>query len=330
MKYLRAISLSVVFLSGIIFLIYYNFRNAPIDDNQHFVIALDWVPNTNHAGIYIAIEKKWFKAQRIMPSILQPSQTTATKIVGSGKAEFGISFTNDIIRARAQGIPVVAIAAIIQSNTSCFAWQKKLNINTIHDFEGKRYGGWGSPEEELTLAYLMKKEHADFSKVKMVTTGVSDFLATTPINADFMWIYMGWDAIRAKLEGVALQFLCPKDLDSVFNTPSPLIVTNENLIRKNPDLVRSFLKATAAGYEFAIFNPHEAAAAFLNQVPELDKSLVSASLEYLANEYKKGQKHWGLQSEENWSRYLTWAKNQHLVEKIEPAAAYFTNTFLPQ
>lgn len=298
--------------------------------DENIVVALDWVPNTNHTGLYVANEKKWYAAQHLVPILLQPSQTTATKLVGAGKAEFGVSFTNDVARARARGIPVVAIAAIIQNNTSCFAWRKNMNIKSLRDFEGKRYGGWGSPEEELTLSYLMKKQGADFKKVKVVTTGVSDFVATTPRNADFMWIYMGWDGIRAKLEGIDLGTVCPKDLDPVFNTASPLIVTSEKLIQEKPELIKRFLAATAQGYEWAVSNPDDASAAFLKQVPELDKKLVQASAQYLAGEYKKGVPHWGVQNEKSWARYLDWAKSIELVPKIEPASHYFDNRFLPQ
>ena len=297
---------------------------------QPFIVALDWVPNTNHTGIYVANQRKWYAAQNLVPTFLQPAQTTATQLVGAGKAEFGVSFTNDVALARAQGLPIVAIAAIVQNNTSCFAWRKNLNIKSLKDFEGKRYGGWGSPEEEITLSYLMKKQGADFKKVRVITTGVSDFLATTPRNADFMWIYVGWDGIQAKLKGVELGTLCPKDLDPVLNTSSPLLVTSEKLIQEKPELVRRFLAATAAGYEFAAASPVQAAEDLVDQVPELDKKLVLESAKYLAAEYKKGVPKWGTQSEKKWAQYLEWAKKEGLVSKIEATERYFNNGFLPK
>lgn len=292
-------------------------------------VALDWTPNTNHTGLYVAKARGAFAARGLEVSFLQPAQTTSTALTAAGKADFAVSFTSDIIQARAEKLPVKSIAAIVQHNTSCFAWREDSGIRSLKDWEGKRYGGWGSPEETATIRYLLKAKGADPENVRMVVSGVSDFLATTPRNADVMWIYMGWDALRAKLAGVRIVTACPGDLDPVFDHHSPLLATGEAMAAKDPGVVRDFLAATSEGYALAIAEPAKAADMLLAEVPELDAALVKASVSYLAGEYARGAPRWGEQKADVWARSLAWNRAQGLSRGKEPAAAHFTNAFLP-
>jgi ABC-type nitrate/sulfonate/bicarbonate transport system substrate-binding protein len=296
-----------------------------------FLVALDWTPNTNHTGLYVAKEQGLFEKSGLDVRFLQPTQTTGTALVAARKAQVAVSFTSDLIQARAQKLPVYSVAAIIQENTSCFAWRASANISSPKDWEGKRYGGWGSPEEEAALRDIMKKSGADFSKLKVVVSGISDFLATTPKNADFMWIYMGWDGIRAKLAGVEIKTLCPKDIAPNFNHHSPLLIANSQISKNATESQRlkDFLKATSQGYQMTIENPQKAGELLLKQVPELDAKLVMESAKFLAPEYAKGAPRWGVQKEEVWSRSLKWNRDQKLSAGKEPASTHFTNAFLP-
>lgn len=292
-------------------------------------IALDWTPNTNHLGLYVAKARGFFKAEKIDPVFIQPAQTTSTQLAATGGADFAISFTSDVLRARNEGIGVRSIAAIIQQNTSCFAWRTNKNIKSPKDWEGKRYGGWGSPEETATLKYLMEKTGADFKKLKIVTTGVSDFIPTTEKHVDFMWIYMGWDGIRAKLAKIPFSTLCMSELPGPFNHHSPLIVTSDKLVKTKKSLGERFMRAASKGYEFAIANPELAASDLLKEVPELDKDLVVESSKYLASEFAKGTKRWGEQSEKVWRDLAEWNSERNFIKPVKNINEYFTNELLP-
>lgn len=309
----------------ILFFSFFYFSQA---HGEKITVALDWMPNTNHSGLYVAQAQGWYKKEGLNVTFIQPTQTTTTQLVSAGRAEFGVSFMSDVFKARNRKIPVVTVAAIIQENTTCFAWRNSANISGIKDWEGKRYGGWGSPEEEATLKYLMKKNGADFSKLKIVTTGVSDFIPSTKKNADFMWIYMGWDGIRAKLAKVPFSILCPKDIDPAFNKPSPLIISSEKTIKSKSKMAKKFLAITQRGYEFAEKHPKETAAFLLKEVPELDKKLVEASAIFLANEYSKGAPYWGYNKVEPWKLVGHWMKEQKLIEHTDAPEKYFTNIFI--
>jgi ABC-type nitrate/sulfonate/bicarbonate transport system substrate-binding protein len=297
---------------------------------QKVTVALDWTPNTNHTGLYVAKAQGDFKKSGLDVTLIQPNQTSATKLVAAGAADFGISFMSDVFKARAKGLPVRAVAAIMQSSTSCFAWRETSPIRTVKDWENKRYGGWGTPEEEATIRYIMKKNNADFSKVKIVTTGVEDFVPATNGHADFMWVYMGWGGMMAKIKGVKIKTLCAKDLDPLFDRPAPLITVSETTLATKGDLVKKFLSAVGSGYQLASSNPKAASALLLKEVPELDPELVLRSAEFLAPYYMKDAKQWGSMKPKIWELVGQWLKENAIVDKIEASQQYFTNDYLPQ
>lgn len=296
---------------------------------KKMTIALDWTPNTNHIGFYVARANGSYRRAGFDVRIVQMKQTSTTQLVGAGMADYGISFVSDLLNARSQKIPVVSVAAIVQENTSCFAWRSSTGIHSVKDFEGRRYGGWGSPEEEATLRFVMKKSGADFSKVKMVTTGISDFLPTTQKNADFMWIYMGWDGVRARLQNVNFNTLCLRDIDPIFNHPSPLIITSVSNAKNNAQDIKNFLALTSEGYQIAIQTPQDAARLFLQEVPESDAQLVKESTLFLSKEYAKNAPTWGYQNVSKFEKYRSWANEQKILSLTENSSEFVTNSFLP-
>jgi ABC-type nitrate/sulfonate/bicarbonate transport system substrate-binding protein len=299
------------------------------DELKTVTLLLDWKPNTNHLGFYVAKSKGYYNDEGIQIKILNPSQTTGTALVGTGNADFGISYANNLLYARNANVPIVSIAGIIQNDTSCFVWRKSLLIKNIKDLEGKRYGGWGSPEENATLKFIMQKNGADFSKIKIMTTGTQDFLPATLKNVDFTWEYKGWNILAAELNHVLVDTYCPSEHFSELNKPSPLIITSENMIKNKPELIKKFMNATSKGYEFAIHHPEEAAKLFMKQVPELDSKLVSASAKFLAPLYKADSKKWGYLNEKKFENYSNWMKKVELIDKVPNTKNYINNSFIP-
>lgn len=291
-------------------------------------LLLDWKPNTNHIGFYVAKAKGFYKENGIELKILNPTQTTSTALVGMNRADFGVSYANNLIYARNSKIPVKAIAGIVSVDTSCFVWRKSLNVKSLKQLEGKRYGGWGSPEENATLNFVMQKNGADFSKIKMLTTGVQDFLPATLKNVDFTWEYKGWNILAAQLNKVEVETYCPSEHFSEFNKPSPLIITSDKLIKDNPKLVHLFMQATKKGFEYSINNPADAANQMLNLLPELDEKLVKESVKFLAPLYKGKSINWGYLDFKKFEVYSQWMKKVDLIKTIPLPNEYLSNEFI--
>jgi ABC-type nitrate/sulfonate/bicarbonate transport system substrate-binding protein len=293
-------------------------------------VVLDWTPNTNHTGLYVAKEKGFFKAEGLDVDIIMPGEAGADQLVASGKADFGVGYQEAITQARIQDVPLVSIAAVIQHNTSGFASPVDKNIKSPKDFEGKTYGGWGSPVEKAVIASLMQKENADVNKLKIINTGDTDFFTAVKRDVDFAWIYYGWTGVESELRNEKLNMIYLTDYSEKLDYYTPVLETNEKMIAKNPETVKAFLKAASKGYEFAIKNPGEAADVLIKAAPDLDPKLVKKSQEWLAPKYQDDAKQWGLQKQEVWENYASWMFENKLLDKKLDAEKAFTNEFLPK
>lgn len=293
-------------------------------------VVLDWTPNTNHTGLYVAKEKGYFEDQGLDVDIILPGEAGADQLVASGKAEFGVGYQESVTQARVQDVPLVSIAAVIQHNTSGFASPKDKGITTPKDFEGKSYGGWGSPVEKAVMTSIMKQENADVEKVDFVNMGDTDFFTAVKRDVDFAWIYYGWTGIEAELRGEDLNMMYVKDYSEKLDYYTPVLTTNEKMIEKDPETVKSFLSASSKGYQFAIDNPEEAGGILLDAAPDLDKELVMKSQEWLAPKYKDDADRWGEQKLEVWENYASWMYDNDLLDKELDSKKAFTNEFLPK
>ncbi|MEH7461909.1 ABC transporter substrate-binding protein [Bacillus pseudomycoides] len=297
---------------------------------QKVKVVLDWFPNTNHTGLYVAKTKDYYKKQGLDVEIIQPGEnTSAEQMVASGKADFGVSYQENVTTARVEDIPVVSIGAVIQHNTSAFASLKKDNITSPKAFEGKRYGGWGAPAEEATLKTIMDKHQADYNKVQKVVLGQTDFFKSIGRDADFEWIYYGWDGIEAKRKGIELNTIMLKDLDPALDYYSPVIITSEKHAKQDKDFVKKFMKATTDGYNFAIKEPQASADILIKNVPDINKELVQESQKWLSTKYQDDAKAWGVQKEEVWTNYMNFLYDNKVIKKKIDVKAAFTNEFLP-
>jgi len=297
---------------------------------QKVTVVLDWTPNTNHTGLFVAKENGYFKEQGLDVEIISPGQTGADQLIASGKADFGVSYQESITQARVQNVPIVSIAAVIQHNTSGFASPVSKNIQSPKDFVGKTYGGWGSPVEKAILDSLMKKENADVNKLNIVNMGEADFFTAVKRDIDFAWIYQGWTGIEAELRGEKLNMVYLTDYSDKLDYYTPVLATNEKMIKNQPETVKAFMNAASKGYTYSIDHPKEAADILLKDNPDLDKELVQKSQEWLSTKYQDDATRWGEQKLSIWKNYAEWLTENKLLEgKFDPEKA-FTNEFLPE
>jgi ABC-type nitrate/sulfonate/bicarbonate transport system substrate-binding protein len=306
----------------------------------HVSLALDWTPNTNHTGIYVAMQKGWYSAQGIDLTLTPYSSSVAPEqLVSTDKAQFAISFVESVTQGRAAGQPLVSIAAVIQHNTSALVSLKSSGLDTVAKLAGKRYAGFGAPYEQPVISAILKCGNAPSTDFQNVTTQLDPIQALKSKQFDFAWVYMGWEGIQAQREGLELNVFPVVD-NCIPDYYSPVIVSSESFIKSQPDVVRRFLAATARGYEYAIAHPKEAADLLIKGAPAGtfdDTGLVYASQNYLSPVYAQGAKCWGQQTAQAWTAYpqfmyqtgsLTDASGKPLSQPPDYAAA-FTDQFLP-
>lgn len=304
--------------------------------------ALDWTPNTNHTGIFVAIQKGWYAEQGIDVEILPYSDAnTPDTLVTIGRADFGISFEESVVTDRVNKLPIKSVAAVLQTNTSAIATLKASTYNSPATLEGKRYAGFGSTYEEPVIRTVLKSAGAPTGKFQNITTNLSGYEALTERQADFMWLYMGWEGIQADLQNVELNTFMIKDY-GVPDYYTPVIISNERYLQSHADIARRFLAATARGYEYGVANPPDAADLLIKANPREafpDTALPHDSQRYLAPFYKADQPHWGTQTLDKWTNFPRFIASTGLLKTsdgkvVNPDdidyASLFTNDYLPK
>jgi len=305
-------------------------ETAPAAELKEVKVVLDWTPNTNHTGLYVARDMGLWEKHGLKVELILPPEAGASALVAGGQAEFGVGAQESMILAREQGLPLVSIAPIIQHNTSGFASPVDKNIKEPKDFEGKTYGGWGSPAERAVIESIMNVQQADVNKVNFVNAGTADFFTATKKGIDFEWIFYAWTGIEAELRGEPVNMVYLTDYSKQLDYYTPLLLTNAKVIQEDPELVRAFLAGASEGYQYAIDNPDDAADVLIKAVPEINADLVKASQKWLSPKYKDDAPRWGEQKREVWSGYGEWMLENGLMEKELNYDDMFTTEFLPQ
>ena len=304
-----------------------------IKDLEKITFVLDWTPNTNHTGLYVAQAKGFFEEAGLDVEIVQPPEDGAEVMVASGKAQFGVSFQDTLASAFAgeDALPVTAVASVIQHNTSGIISRAGEGMDTPKGMEGHSYATWNSPIELATLEEVVKADGGDFSKEELIPRTVTDEVSALKTKSvDSIWIFYAWAGVKTELEGLETDYFAFADIDPVFDYYTPVIISGNEYLEENPETAKAFLEALSKGYEFAIENPEEAADILCDAVPELDKELVVASQKYLADEYQAEAEYWGYIDAERWNNFYNWINENELTEDEVPLDTGFTNKYLPQ
>ncbi len=294
-------------------------------EKTKLTFCLDYTPNTNHTGVYVAKNQGFFDEEGLDVTIVQPADGTAEGALGTGQAQFGISYQDYIAAAYDAGnTGFKAIAAVIQHNTSGIMSREADGITRAKAMENHVYTTWDMAVEQATIKQIMESDGGDFSKLSMVPYSVDDEVAGLKANMfDCVWVYEGWAVQNAKIQDYAVNYFSFKDMDDVFDFYTPVIAANTEYAEKNPEVAKAFLRAIKKGYEFAVSQPDEAAKILCDEVPELDSKLVSASATFLAGQYTAEAESWGIIDATRWSNYFQWLNDNSLVEnKLDVAAGY--------
>lgn len=308
-------------------------NKASSEDLVPIRLVLDWTPNTNHTGIYVADVLGYYEEVGLDVEIVQPPEGGAELMVGSGQAQFGISFQDYMAPALYgdHGIPITAVAAIIQHNTSGIMSTKGSGIDQPRGMEGHRYATWNLPIEQAMIQDVVQADGGDYSKIKMIPTTVTDEVTALKTDqCDAIWVYYAWAGIKAEIDGYAIDYFAFKDINPALDYYTPVIISNNDFLKSSPDQAKAFLKATEKGYNYAIDHPKEAARILCQADPALDEDLVQSSQVYLKDRYVDDADRWGLIDPSRWDAFYEWLYEQNLIDEKLPPHTGFTNEYLPE
>ena len=293
--------------------------------------VLDWTPNTNHTGIYVAQANGYYEEAGLEVEIVQPPEGGAELLVAAGEAQFGVSCQDSMMPALVgeNALPIEAVAAILQHNTSGIISRAGEGMDTPKGLEGKKYATWDLDLEKATIKNVMEADGGDFSKVELIPSTVTDEVsALRSESVDAIWIFYGWAGIAAEVAGLDTDYFAFADINEELDFYTPVIIGNKDWMVENEEVTRAFLAATAKGYEYTIEHMEEAANILLEAAPELDKELVMASQEYLNKEYKAEVEQWGYIDPARWNTFYNWVNVNNLAPEEIPENTGFNNSYL--
>ncbi len=295
-----------------------------MDSNlKKVTLVLDYTPNTNHSGIYLAKELGYYKNAGLDVEIIQPSETSTESLVASGKAEFGVSYGENVAQFNDENNQIKSILGIVAHNTSGFLSREEKGITRPKDMENKTYCGWGSDIEKAIIQSVVKADGGNPDLVKINSTAAVDIKAENS-PCDVVWAYEGWDKIDMEQNNIAINYIPLTDYHLDWYTP--VIISSNDYIKENPDTVRAFLDATERGYEKAISSPTLASEKLLKNAPELDRKLVEESQRFLSTQYE-AEFHFGYQSPEIWENFMNWLKDENIISNDLKPEDMYTNEF---
>ena len=282
----------------------------------------------------MALANGYFKEAGLDVQVVQPPEDGAVTLVASGKAQFGVSFQDSLAPAFAgdSPMPVTAVAAIIQHNTSGIVSRAGEGMDTPRGLEGKKYATWDLDVEKATIRDVMAADGGNFDLVELIPSTVTDEVSALQSGSvDAIWIFYGWAGVACEVAGLDTDYFEFADIDPVFDYYTPVLIGSNAWLEENPDAARAFLAALSKGYTYAAEHPAEAADILMEAAPELkaNSALVYASQEYLAGEYIADAARWGEFDGERWAAFFNWLNENDLMEaEIDPDFGY-TNDYLP-
>ncbi|MFJ8134803.1 ABC transporter substrate-binding protein [Streptomyces sp. NPDC096013] len=312
---------------------------ATKDGTTTVTLALDWTPNTNHTGIYVAQAKGWFKAAGINVKILPYGSTAPETLIANHKADFGISYQEGVTTARAAGQDITSVYAVTQKTDVTIAVRAdRHDITSPKDLDGKTYAGFGAPYEKPLLRRVIQNAGGK-GEFKQVTLNTSAYAALYAGQADFAMPMPTWEGLEAKLKGKSLKNFQLSDygFPAIYST---LIASSDQFLRKNPEVARKFLTAVDKGYRYAAEHPDQAADLLItaNRSVLTNTELVKESERLLAKEYYKGADgSIGTQSAARWQAFADFEytagllvdANGKKLTATPKASTFFTNAYLP-
>ncbi|MCL1996485.1 MAG: ABC transporter substrate-binding protein [Defluviitaleaceae bacterium] len=299
---------------------------TPNTDNylENVVLVLDWTPNTNHTGFFVAIDRGYFEAEGLAVEVIQPFEDGSITLVAAGHAQFGISFQEEVVVAANASVPlpVVAIAALVQDNTSGVLSLAEHGITSFAELEGRTFGSWMIPIYDEIIREAIRMDGGNPDLVEFVPNMALDTITAITLEFDATWVFEGWDRVIADMQGIATNFLALRDISPIFNYYTPVLITHTGSV--HDPTTQAFLRASRRGFEFAQNNPTEAAHILHNHAPEMDIDILLASQQFLSQVYFHDT--WGYINEERWMGFFNWMQeNGFIAEDAENSGFYMTD-----
>ncbi|MBP2239813.1 putative hydroxymethylpyrimidine transport system substrate-binding protein [Cytobacillus eiseniae] len=290
-------------------------------------IMLDWYPNAVHSAIYVAKERGYFTDEGLNVHIEMPADTNdPLKLAATGKVDLAISYQTQLLVSRAEGIPVVSIAALVRHSLDAIMFKKESGIDSPKDLEGKNIGYPSASVNEAVVSTMVKNDGGDMSKVKLTDVGwdLMSSLATDHVDA-LTGAYINHELVLLQKDGFDMDTLKLTDF-GVPDNYELVVITGEKTLAEKKTSLEKFWRALTKAQEDVNKDPKASLKILLDHEIDsfpLDKDVETESLQVLLPLMKESNIPFGYQEEDVWNEVATWLyESKVLKEKINPKDAF--------
>ncbi|HKT83340.1 MAG TPA: ABC transporter substrate-binding protein [Solirubrobacterales bacterium] len=299
---------------------------------QQLTLTLDFYPNPDHAGIYMAQKLGYFKEAGLEVNIQTPSDPAAPlKLLATGQTDLAISYEPEVVLAREKGLGVKAVTALVNRPLTSLIWLKNSGIDGVAGLRDKTIATAGIPYQDAYLKTILARAKLQPSDVKAVNVGFGLLPALLSGKAQAM---LGG---FSNVEGVDLRLrgkdpvVTPVDKLGVPTYDELVLVANEKQLEEDPEAIRLFIAALERGTTAAAKNPEATAKALEEANPDLDPKLTRAELAAtlpLLNP-ARGKRPYGYMDPALWSEFSGWMRDNELIEGLPASSELLSNSYLP-
>jgi putative hydroxymethylpyrimidine transport system substrate-binding protein len=291
---------------------------------------MDWYPNSNHLGLFIAQEKGYFAEENLEVTLYTPvDPSTVLQTVGAGEDDFGISYQPDVLLARAQGVPVVSIAGMVEHPLNSMVALESSGITRPGQLEGKKVGYPGIPTNEPLLDTMLKFDGlAGLEDVELVNVGfnLAESLLSGTVDA-VVGAYWTHESILLENQGYPVTVMRMEEW-GVPDYYELVLVASEGKIQNDPDVIERLLRAIRKGYNEAASDPQAAVDVLIAGTnEEVDASIERPGADLLAPLWQTDGAGFGHQDAAKWEAFTAWMQENGLLSSEVDASAAFTNQF---
>jgi len=291
-------------------------------------LPMGYIPNVQFAPFYVAAEKGYFAGQRIEIEFDYSFDLNGAAMVGGGQLPFTVLSCDQLLLARAQGLPIVNVFATYHAFPISVVAKAAQNIHSPGDLRGKNIGipSLLGPTN-IGLQALLFSAGLAAKDVTVNTIGFTqvEMLATDQSQA--VVVYSNNEPIQLRAQGYDISELRVADHARLC---ADGIATNRKTISENPDLVRGFVRAMAQGLEYTIAHPDEAYDISLKYVANLAQADKSVQMKVLATsiDFWRADRV-GFSDAQAWTNMNDLLVKMGLLSVPQDMSAAFTNDFVP-
>jgi putative hydroxymethylpyrimidine transport system substrate-binding protein len=298
---------------------------------ESFELALDFYVNPDHAGIYAGLENGRFEEAGLDVTPRVPADPAAPiTLVAAGEVDLAISYEPEVLIARDQGQPVVAVAALVPSPLTSLISLPEAGIDRPADLRGKTIATAGIPYQEAFLNAVLREERIEPDEVQAQNVGLGLLPAVVSGRADAM---LG--GFR-NVEGVDLAErglnprVVPIDELGIPTYDELVLVANSDRVEEDPEAIRLFIAALEQGTLDAIRDPEAATEAVLAAGDGLDPQLTAAEIDAtLPLLMPESNRPYGYMNPREWEEFAGFLADEGVIGALPDMDDVLTNDLLP-